>query len=251
MPIDVPMTDGHFVFLKTNAFESGNGILVDTIPLKCESISVNVAREIPTIKVPTGIPRGESTTIAIDLGMGTKSVSLSGVITNTQIKRSHTGSSPNYTALNMTAIETAQLIASGVDSSALAKYQNFNELVFLYDSNINENYVERTSVASIPFSFSSRGGALEKTMQEFHYQKTSQQALLLLELLDLLNLLTLLSLPQNQQQLLSICHLEWQQHSLEVLLCMTCLLENKEALCFQLCVMHTFQSHMPQTYLTF
>lgn len=162
MPIDVPMTDGHFVFLKTNAFESGNGILVDTIPLKCESISVNVAREIPTIKVPTGIPRGESTTIAIDLGMGTKSVSLSGVITNTQIKRSHTGSSPNYTALNMTAIETAQLIASGVDSSALAKYQNFNELVFLYDSNINENYVERTSVASIPFSFSSRGGALEK-----------------------------------------------------------------------------------------
>lgn len=162
MPIDVPMTDGHFVFLKTNAFKSANGILVDTIPLKCESISVNVAREIPTIKVPTGIPRGESTTIAIDLGMGTKSITLSGVITNTQIKRSHTGSSPNYTALNMTAIETAQLIASGVDSSALAKYQNFNELTFLYDSNINENYIERPSVASIPFSFSSRGEALEK-----------------------------------------------------------------------------------------
>lgn len=163
MPIDVPMTDGHFVFLKTNAFESGNGILVDTIPLKCETIQVNVAREIPTIKVPTGIPRGESTTIAIDLGMGTKSVSLSGIITNTQIKRSHTEtSSGNYTALNMTAIETAQLIASGVDSSALAKYQNFNELVFLYDSNIDENYAERPSVASIPFSFSSRGGALEK-----------------------------------------------------------------------------------------
>ena len=124
---------------------------------------MNVAREIPTIKVPTGIPRGESTTIAIDLGMGTKSVSLSGIITNTQIKRSHTEtSSGNYTALNMTAIETAQLIASGVDSSALAKYQNFNELVFLYDSNIDENYAERPSVASIPFSFSSRGGALEK-----------------------------------------------------------------------------------------
>ena len=163
MPIDVPMpTGGHFVYLKTNAFKTANGVDVDTVPLKCESISVNVAREIPTIKVPTGIPRGESTTIAIDLGMGTKSVSLSGIITNTQIKRSHTGSSPNYTAINMTAVETAQLIASGVDSSALAKYQNFNELVFLYDSNIDENYAERTSVASIPFSFSSRGGALEK-----------------------------------------------------------------------------------------
>ena len=163
MPIDVPMpTGGHFVYLKTNAFKTANGVDVDTIPLKCETIQVNVAREIPTIKVPTGIPRGESTTIAIDLGMGTKSVSLAGVITNTQIKRSHTGSSPNFTALNMTAVETAQLIASGVDSSALAKYQNFNELVFLYDSNINENYAERTSVESIPFSFSSRGGALEK-----------------------------------------------------------------------------------------
>jgi len=169
MPIDVPMpTGGHYVYLKTNAFESGNGIDVDTVPLKCESISVNVAREIPTIKVPTGIPRGESTTIAIDLGMGTKSVSLSGIITNTQIKRSHTthrnddNTADIITSLNMTAIETAQLIASGVDSSALAKYQNFNELVFLYDSNINENYVERPSVESIPFSFSSRGGALEK-----------------------------------------------------------------------------------------
>ena len=163
MSIDVPLaTDGHFVYLKTNAFQSGNGITVDTIPLKCEQIQVNVAREIPTIKVPTGIPRGESTTIAIDLGMGSKSINLSGIITNTTIKRSHTGSSGNYTAVKMTAVETAQLIASGVDSSALAKYQNFNELVFLIESNVDENYVERGSVVNIPFSFSSRGGALEK-----------------------------------------------------------------------------------------
>ncbi len=163
MSIDVPLaTDGHFVYLKTNAFQSENGITVDTIPLKCESIQVNVTREIPTIKVPTGIPRGESTTIAIDLGMGSKSISLSGIITNTTIKRSHTGSTGNYTAVNMTALETAQLISSGVDSSALAKYQNFNELVFLIESNVDENYVERGSVTNIPFSFSSRGGALSK-----------------------------------------------------------------------------------------
>tara|TARA_R110002020_G_scaffold387834_1_gene598592 strand:+ start:1696 stop:2355 length:660 start_codon:yes stop_codon:yes gene_type:complete len=161
MPIDVVSTE-HFVFLKTNAYESENGIDVDTIPLKCETVQINVAREIPTIKVPTGIPRGESTTIAIDLGMGTKTISLSGIITNTTIKRSHTGSTGNYTSLNMTAIETAQLIASGVDSSALAKYQNFNELVLMVDSNIDEDYVERASVLRMPFSFSSRGGALEK-----------------------------------------------------------------------------------------
>ena len=161
MPIDVVSTE-HFVFLKTNAYESANGINVDTIPLKCETVTINVAREIPTIKVPTGIPRGESTTIAIDLGMGTKNITLGGIITNTTIKRSHTGSTGNYTSLNMTAIETAQLIASGVDSSALAKYQNFNELVLMVDSNIDEDYVERASVLRMPFSFSSRGGALEK-----------------------------------------------------------------------------------------
>jgi len=167
MPIDVVSTE-HFVFLKTNAYESANGIDVDTIPLKCETVSVNVAREIPTIKVPTGIPRGESTTIAIDLGMGTKTISLSGIITNTTIKRSHTthrnadNTADIVTSLNMTAIETAQLIASGVDSSALAKYQNFNELVLMVDSNIDEDYVERASVLRMPFSFSSRGGALEK-----------------------------------------------------------------------------------------
>ena len=46
----------------------------------------------------------------------------------------------------MTAEELAQLIASGVDSSGLAHYQNFNELVFLIQSNIDENYAERNAV---------------------------------------------------------------------------------------------------------
>ena len=62
----------------------------------------------------------------------------------------------------MTASELAQLIASGVDSSGLAHYQNFNELVFLIESNIDENYVERNAVERIPFTFASRGEALEK-----------------------------------------------------------------------------------------
>tara|TARA_R110001592_G_scaffold52508_4_gene160626 strand:- start:8694 stop:9353 length:660 start_codon:yes stop_codon:yes gene_type:complete len=165
MPIDVNNTD-HYVYLKTNAFDSLNGNQVDTIPLKVNTIGVSVNRTVPSLPIPlSSLARGESETVAIDLGMASKEISINGVITSGTIRRSHTttGSSPENqiaTAVNMTAVEMAQLISSGVDSSGLAKYQNFNELVFLYESNINENYIERSSVERIPFTFASRGEAL-------------------------------------------------------------------------------------------
>ena len=161
MPINVVDSE-HNVFLKLNAFNGDNN-QVDTIPLKCMTIGVDVSRTVPALPVPlSSIARGQSETIAVDLGMATKSITLSGIITNGRIRRSHTGTSPNYTAIDMTAEELAQLIASGVDSSGLAHYQNFNELVFLIESNIDENYVERNAVERIPFTFASRGSALEK-----------------------------------------------------------------------------------------
>ena len=165
MPIDVNNTD-HYVYLKTNAFDSLNGNQVDTIPLKVNTIGVSINRTVPSLPIPlSSLARGESETVAIDLGMASKEISINGVITSGTIRRSHTttGSSPENqiaTAVNMTAVEMAQLISSGVDSSGLAKYQNFNELVFLYESNINENYIERSSVERIPFTFASRGEAL-------------------------------------------------------------------------------------------
>ena len=162
MGIDVFQAE-HRVFLKTNAHDSELGNFVDTIPLKTNTITVNVGRTVPAIPIPlSSIIRGESETIAVDLGMATKTISISGILTNTTIKRSHTGSKPNFTSLNMTAEELAQLLAAGVDSSGLAHYQNFNELVFLIDSNIDENFTERTTVEKIPFNFTSRGSALEK-----------------------------------------------------------------------------------------
>ena len=161
MPIDVADTT-HNVFLKLNKHQ-GESNQIDTIPLKVTSIGVDVSRTVPALPVPlSSIARGQSETIAVDLGMASKSISLQGVITSGRIRRSHTGTSPNYTAIDMTAQELAQLIASGVDSSGLAHYQNFNELVFLFESNIDENYVERNAVVKIPFTFASRGSALEK-----------------------------------------------------------------------------------------
>lgn len=161
MPINVADAE-HNVFLKINA-HSGGGNQVDTIPLKCMTIGVDVSRTVPAIPVPlSSIARGQSETVAVDLGMASKSISLSGIITNGRIRRSHTGTKPNYDAIDMTAEELAQLIASGVDSSGLAHYQNFNELVFLIESNINADYAERPAVERIPFTFASRGSALEK-----------------------------------------------------------------------------------------
>ena len=161
MTIEVNDTQ-HYVYLKINAFDSDNGNSVDTIPLKVTQIGVNVSRSVPNLPVPlSSIARGEAETIAVDLGMGSKSINLSGFITNTTIKRSHTKTGAAFDEIKMTAQEMAQLIASGVDSSGLAHYQNFNELVFLIESNIDENYSERTTVARIPFTFASRGSALE------------------------------------------------------------------------------------------
>jgi hypothetical protein len=159
MTIEVNDTT-HQVFLKTNAYDSENGNQVDTVPLKATQISVSVNRTVPALPIPlSSIARGESETVAVDLGMGSKSINVSGVITNGFIRRSHTKTGETVDALKMTAEEIAQLIASGVDSSGLAVYQNFNELVFLIESNIDENFDERSAVQRIPFTFASRGAS--------------------------------------------------------------------------------------------
>ena len=63
--------------------------------------------------------------------------------------------------LIFTPQEVAQLIASGVDSTGLARYQAFNELVVLMPSKVDENYSQVTE-RDIPFTFKSRGGANSK-----------------------------------------------------------------------------------------
>ena len=93
MPIDVINTE-HNVFLKINAHNSSVGNQVDTIPLKCISVGVDVSRTVPALPVPlSSIARGQSETIAVDLGMASKSITLNGVITSATIRRSHTKSS--------------------------------------------------------------------------------------------------------------------------------------------------------------
>tara|TARA_R100001510_G_scaffold53629_1_gene55410 strand:- start:2733 stop:3347 length:615 start_codon:yes stop_codon:yes gene_type:complete len=151
-----------YVYLKLQK-HSGSSATIDTIPLKVNSVSVSVDKTIPAIPIPlSGLATGESTTVALDLGMSNKRISLNGIIVDTEIRRSHTKSGGSATNLTFTAQEVAQMIASGVDSTGLASYQAINQLVVLIDSKVDENYTARASTVQIPLTFRARGNALEK-----------------------------------------------------------------------------------------
>jgi len=146
----------YYAYLKLAQFDDETSIDVDTFPLRVVSANFSVDKTIPNIPVPlSGLFTGESVTAALDLGMSNKRVSLSGFILPMELKRSHSGS----TAINFTAHEVAQMIASGVDSTGLARYQAIDELVILMPSTVDEDYNE-VAERNIPFTFHARGAAL-------------------------------------------------------------------------------------------
>ena len=156
-----------YVYLKTQAF-SGSDLNINTIPLKVTSVGISVTKTIPAFPVPlSGVALGESITAALDLGMATKNISVSGVITDTVIQKTNVG---NDSALTFTAHETAQMIAAGVDSTGFATNQAFSELVILMHSFVGNDYQTRSGVNTadrstgtlIPLTFGSRGGADSK-----------------------------------------------------------------------------------------
>jgi len=160
---------GYYVYLKLRKY-GGTDIQVDTIPLRATSVAISVQKSIPTFNIPfSGLVRGESETVALDFGTATKTISIQGVILDTDLKRSHTQSGGSPETLRFTKHEIAQLIASYVDSTAAAGYQSLDELVVLIPSFVNESYQDRgkasdatittngTLEADIPFTFASRG----------------------------------------------------------------------------------------------
>lgn len=154
----------HAVFLKFNAGHStGNKLTENIIPLKATSIQIDTSKTIPSIDVPSsGFFRGESLTVALDLGMSSKNISISGfLLEDTIVKNFDPKDSSNAKSRKFSAIELAQLIHSAVDSTGFASHQAVSELVFLYDSLVDENYESRASPVTIPFTYSARGGKKE------------------------------------------------------------------------------------------
>jgi len=156
----------NYVYLKTQQHDSDDNLTANVIPLRVNSVSVAVSKTIPAFPVPlSGVTTGESITVALDLGMATKTISLSGFISGISITKTIDGSD---TTVDLTAQEVAQMIASGVDSTGFAKNQAYSELVILIPSNVDSNYVDRDAggIGSrgdlVPLTFHARGGRNEK-----------------------------------------------------------------------------------------
>tara|TARA_Y100000114_G_scaffold125768_1_gene121990 strand:+ start:4608 stop:5294 length:687 start_codon:yes stop_codon:yes gene_type:complete len=151
----------HYVFLRIGAgANSGNELTDNIIPLKATSVDISTSKTIPSLDVPfSGLLTGESVTAALDLGMSSKTVSVTGFILEDTITKKFSKGSSAITR-TFTAIEIAQLIHSSVDSTGLQSFQAINELIFLFDSKVDENYAQRTpdgATQLIPFTFSARG----------------------------------------------------------------------------------------------
>ena len=152
-----------YVYLKFNA-NTNNSLSVNVIPLNATSVSISVSKVVPAFPVPlSGIPAGESITLAIDAGMATKNISINGFINDTTLTKTIDGVS---TTRRFTAHEIAQMIASSVDSTGIAINQAISELIVLYPSFVDSSFEHRSGITvnssrdegtNVPFNFASRG----------------------------------------------------------------------------------------------
>ncbi len=141
----------YYVYLKTGKHSGNDGATINTIPLRATSVSVSTSKTIPSMQVPlSGLVTGESETVALDIGMAGKSISISGFIVDGALTR-------HGSTVNMTSQEIAQLIHSSVDSTGIAQNQAIVELVFLIESKIDRDYNAVTK-RNIPFTYHARGG---------------------------------------------------------------------------------------------
>ena len=207
MPTSSP--DGnHYVFLDLSS-RSKFGDDADTstmqdfqtnrIALKCDNISISTAKNIMSFPTPAvGIATGESVSLGLDLGMSTKSITLSGIITEQTIHKqfsdgdlplsavdpldatkTYTNSKGSWVSVKMTAQEVVQLIHSYVDASFMQAHQNLNKLNILIPSKVGPNWTyhdedaagdalavgESTTVEDaplIPFNYAVRGKGSSK-----------------------------------------------------------------------------------------
>jgi len=177
----------HYVFLRLGASED-NDVQVNTIPLKAETVTISTQKTIPSFDVPfSGMFSGESRTVAFNMGMASKTVSVQGIITDTAIIRRFNSMNPknfdksaaspsdsdfdedtelkppivsNTITIDMTKEEIAQLIHSNTDGTALQQMQNMNQLIVLINSKVDSRYQYRNADESadlIPFTFAARG----------------------------------------------------------------------------------------------
>lgn len=147
----------NYVYLKLGAGYNGpTDTTTNIIPLKVTTVSITTSKTIPNVPVPfSGLLTGESVNVALDMGMSNKSIKLTGFILESEItKRFSEGEDAKVRTF--TAIEIAQILHSSVDSTGIQPMQAVNELVFLYDSKVGNDYEQRDATL-VPFNWHSRG----------------------------------------------------------------------------------------------
>ena len=159
---------GTLVYLsfKSRGDVSGDAsFITNRIALKAETVDISTTRTVPSFPLPfSGAITGESTALAIDLGMATKNINLTGIITE-QVISKQADENAGVTNVQMTAYEVAQLLHASVDSSFLQTHQNIGELTILFPSRVGNNYsyhsgVDHTTnvdeLPLVPWSWASR-----------------------------------------------------------------------------------------------
>lgn len=134
------------------------------IGLKCDSVAISTSKNIMAFPTPAiGIATGHSVSLGLDLGMSTKSISLSGIITEQFISKqfksgdlpksktdstldashadyTYTDADGKYVKVFMTAQEVSQLMHSYVDASFMQTQQNLNKLIILIPSRVGPKF---------------------------------------------------------------------------------------------------------------
>tara|TARA_R110000824_G_scaffold274407_2_gene463103 strand:- start:876 stop:1688 length:813 start_codon:yes stop_codon:yes gene_type:complete len=134
------------------------------IGLKCDSVAISTSKNIMAFPTPAiGIATGHSVSLGLDLGMSTKNISISGIITEQFISKqfssgdlpksktdstldashadyTYTDADGKYVKVFMTAQEVSQLMHSYVDASFMQTQQNLNKLIILIPSRVGPNF---------------------------------------------------------------------------------------------------------------
>ena len=85
--------------------ELGTDTTTNRIPLHVESINISTNKTVPNIGVPfTGAIKGESTNIAFDMGLASKTIDIQGVLTEQTITK-QTASTGSVKQVVMTSFE--------------------------------------------------------------------------------------------------------------------------------------------------
>tara|TARA_R100001015_G_C4632168_1_gene195378 strand:+ start:50 stop:799 length:750 start_codon:yes stop_codon:yes gene_type:complete len=146
--------------------EIGGDRAVNRIPLFVTEIGINTSKTVPTLPVPFAtMATGKSETLAFDMGIANKAISLTGTLLNQRISKDTGEGSDSAKERILTPFEMAQLIHSYVDSSAAQDDQSMNRLIILMPSRIDTNFNYHTTddetndmsdLPLIPFTYENR-----------------------------------------------------------------------------------------------